>query len=305
MVYTLKKWMNEHWQPEKGGWIYAAQLFVGLFFLGAALLKFNTYFVSLKGDLGVHLQYWIDSGWTPNWYAWLIETIAKPHAKVVAGFVIAIQGLGGLLLAVKSYTRTAAFFLFALQLNIFIGTFLSLDFVEFVGLSLWLMVFYFCMPTQLEHYNQKIWKTLIVILCALCLMQSYNTFQAGDHNLASFWGKVSYLQQDAMSAHPLIKQYTLAAMHTTYAPYLWVFLWYTRIVLALLLLTKWRLQAGCALLLFWVGTSAIWTNAGASQNTLWLLTLFVFVTMEQYLQFKKHRMRPNRVKIRQFLTTLS
>lgn len=287
MVYTLKQWLYEHWQPKKGGWVYVAQIFVGLFFLGAAMLKFNSYFITLKGDLGTHLQHWINSGLTPGWYAWLATHIAIPHSKIVAGVIIVSQGVAGFLLTTNNYVKTAAVVLFGVQLNILFGTFLSLDFTEFVGISLWLAVFFAFKPEKLANYNKKIWIILTVILSVFCLIQSYNTYQLGDHNIAYYWGKVSYLQQDVMSIHPFIKQSILSGIHIQHIAYLWVSIWYIRVLLGVLLLTRWRLQAGCCLIVFWMFTNAIWTNAGASQNALWLLTLFVFVAMEQFMQLQK------------------
>lgn len=274
------------WWHREDCWVRLAQIFVGLFFVGAGLFKLFNYFIIGDQSLIGHFQFWLDNGWPPLWYAEFMRW-GQAHPKPLQAFTILFQLIPGALLVVHLWRRPAAAILLFMQLGIFMGVFHHRGFNEFVGISLWIVLFYLLAPDKSEQWHRKLWAGFTFLLIGLALLQLYNRLLPGDPWIANIAWQREHLAADVMSFSPAWKAFVLGISETTWGHFLWVASFWFQLLCILLLITRLRLYAGAALLLIWILHVWTWTNAVTSQGVLWTLVFFVWTTQEELLQRKK------------------
>lgn len=263
-------------------WRYIAQVFIGLFFCAAAYYKLTDSFFGMADvPLNVVFDYWMKQGY-PVWFYKNLMLMAAPYLGYVSAAVILMQGLFGLMMIYNVGKRTAALILFLVQINIFLATFHHTGFNVFVGLSLWIALYY--LLQQYIEMRRWIWAALTVALCTLIALHLRIRFSAGDPWISAYGWQRQHFVQNVMSISPLIKHIFLWISQGTIGMYLWAGMWWLQGVLAIGLLTRWRLQSGIVFVLYSYFRAIVWTNVVGSDGVLWTLVLFIFITQEEFLQ---------------------
>ncbi|MBP9773975.1 MAG: hypothetical protein KBD00_05135 [Candidatus Peribacteraceae bacterium] len=263
-------------------WRYIAQAFMGLFFCAAAYYKLTDSFFGLSEvPLNVVFDFWIKQGYPIGFYKSLMQ-MAMPYVAYLSGLVILMQGAFGIMMLYNVAKRTAAIILLVVQLNIFLGTFHHTGFNVFVGISLWVALYYL-FQKDIEK-RRWIWGLLTLLLVSCDLLHLWIRYKVGDPWIAAYSWQRLHFSQNVMSISPFIKHAFLWLSQGTIGMYIWASMWWLHVVLALGLLTRWRLQGGVALVLYFYFRAIIWTNVVGSDGVLWTLVLFVFITEEEYRQ---------------------
>ena len=260
-------------------WPSIAQTFIGLFFIGAGLFKLENYFLVGDQSLTRHFQFWIDNGWPPSWSLPLFHW-GQLHPLPLSALVIALQITSGIFLVLHWNRRLAACLLFFVQTGIFLGTFHHRGFNEFVGISLWIALFYLLKPEVTTTFTRKMWQVLTFLFVGLALLQLYNRSVVGDPWMSSVSWQIEHLSADVMSIHPLWKKFIIMIAQTSWGKYLWLASWWIQLACVLGFLTRFRLYSGTLLLCLWFLHIWIWMNGITSQGVLWLLATLVWVTEE-------------------------
>jgi len=285
MVYSkLQQLISDNWHPEKGSWVHVAAFLAGLFFMGAATFKIYNYFILGDQSLAGHFQYWLDSGWPPEWYAHVMRFF-QPYEKPVAAMVILMQIIPGFMIMTNTKTRIAGLILFTVQIQVFLGVFKHTNFNEFVGCSVWICLFYIFKPQNRADMSRQAWKILIFLFFLLNCILVYNRHNYQDHLLLSYTYQREQLAADIMGSSVYWKHFVLWITQWSWMPYFFVSLWYIRLTLTALLLTRWRQYAAAALLVTYVTNITIWMNGTTSQGVLWVMITFVFLTHEQHIRY--------------------
>lgn len=265
-------------------WIQIAQALAGLFFMGAGLFKLENYFLLQDQSLAGHFQFWLDNGWPPHWFGELMSW-GKTYEKPLAAMTISFQILPGLLFVTNRGVRVAALLLLWLQLLIYMGTYNHLGFNEFVGLSLWICLFYALKPADSINFrSQWHWSLVTSLLFYLALLHLFNRYLIGDPWLSSVDWQRENLTKDVMSISIGWKESILALSQGEVGKFLWAGAWWGELLLVLLLLTPLRLAAAGGLMLYAIMRVLTWMNTATSHSVLWVLVLFLWMTEEELLR---------------------
>lgn len=270
-------------------WVRCAETLLGLFFVGAALYKIESYYIIGDQSLKSHFDYWISMNLPPQWYRALVRTVfALPFGERLLEFtVIGLQGVAGAMIIAHMGKRTAGWMLLFVQLNIFLGTLGNTGFNQFVGISLWAALF-FVLQGRDGTWKRKRWQALTLGLFLLQLLMAWNRLGAGDpwmHAVA--WQRESLLRETVSSAY-WWKAMVLGISDSFVGGVLWAGWWWALLGATIILLTPWRLYAGALLLLLMVCETLTWTNAVTSHGVMSVLVLYLWSAQEAVLVFKKN-----------------
>lgn len=264
-------------------WWSTARVLIGLFFIGAAIYKTFNYFLigdqTLQGDF----EYWLKNGWRPQWYAFILQGLL-PYEKLLALATVLLQLIPGIMLVLNYRVRMASLFLLFIQLNIFAGTLNFLGFNEFIGVSVWMALYFVIFPKGVELSRRKLWGFFTFLLLVLLSLQLYLRYRAGDPWLSSVnWQRLHYAR-DIMATHLLWKQFLLWLTSGSIGAYLWVSAWWIQATLSFSILTRYRLYAGAGLLILAIFRSLMWMNSTTSYGVIWVLLLFLWTSQEYCLK---------------------
>lgn len=287
-------------------WRRAVQVLIGFFFTAAAYHKLtNSFFGQADVPLTQVFDYWITSGW-PLWYYKNFMQWSVHYPRLLGAGVIFFQGAAGLMLIYNQRVRLAAAMLLFVQIHIFLGTFHNRGFNVFVGISLWLCVYYLFQGTihaargppaqddsattllkrqeNLLPYPKFVSAFLTFALIVLLLMSAHARYRMGDPWIAGAAWHRAHFAGHVMSASPVVKAWTLSLFSGDLGLKLWASAWWIHLLFTLLLLTRYRIFAGAALLVLWILRVNIWMNSITSEGVLWVLVLFLWVVQEEYWQ---------------------
>lgn len=268
------------WRNGVPPWVFAAQLFIGSFFIAAAYYKITIYFVEGR-SIADDFSYWEGNGWPPMWYRWFIHALFDlPYGhRILELSVIVSQAAGGILLCINRGTRAAGWVLLFVQCNVFLGTFHHRGFNEFVGISLWVAAFFALRPRS-GTFAPRAWKLLTVALAGFAALYLYNRYVMGDPWTSSFaWQRLD-LQQDVMSSSWFVKRTALWIASLSFAPVLWASVWWTSCACVPLIFTPWRMHAVALLTVFAILRTVVWTNSITSQGVFFVLLYFLWMAYE-------------------------
>ncbi len=265
-------------------WLRIAQSIIGLFFLTAAYKKMiDSFFGEAAAPLRPDLEWWLSVDWPVQGYRQFL-TFMLPHSNWLAVAVITLQALAGLSLFLNIGKRYGAMILLFVQANIFLGTFYGgIGFNTFVGLSLWLGLYY-CWE---ERMTAAKWRALTGIILVLHAAFLYLRFTIGDPWTSAFVWQKSHFAADIMSISPSLKTLVLWISERPVGPWLWASMWWILVLLLpLMLMRRSRLFAGALLLVILTLRVEIWLNGVTSEGVLWVLTVFVWLVAEEAWQRK-------------------
>lgn len=262
-------------------WPRIAQSIVGLFFVACAFNKgIDSFFGQASTPLRVDLEWWISQDW-PFWGYQQFLVLMLPYSQILAALVIALQATAGLSLFLDINKRIGAFLLLFVQTNIFLATALGgIGFNTFIGMSIWLAVYYFWQSAMTTRKR----RLLTFLLIGMGMLFQYQRYRWGDPWLSSFQWQESHFAADTMSTSPALKTLVLWIVERPIGPWLWASMWWITAALLLLMLTRFRLYAGSLWLLMLTLRVMIWLNAVTSEGVLWVLTVFVWMVAEESWQ---------------------
>lgn len=270
-------------------WFSLAQVFVGLFFVGAAMYKANSFFIEHDRTLLGHVEYWISLGLPPKWYGeFLLWFLHLPYGQSILEITIILsQGVAGFLLMIRHKTFVAGLLLLFVQINIFLCTFSNTGFNQFVGLSVWIALLYVFSYGK-DGIGEKRWTLLTMILFLLQMLYLWNRLIAGDPWISSVPVQAMHVQTEIMSFSPLWKMFVVWMASFTIGKVLWASVWWLQLVGALLMLTKrTRLVGGALVLLLLMIQTLTWTNSITSHGVIAVLTFYLWTTREEAFQRQK------------------
>lgn len=262
-------------------WRYVPQLFIGLFFLSAAFLKeYEALFGPNRYSLGQILQVWIDQQWGLGWYmnflAWM-----NPYADVLAVLVIIGQAVAGLSLVLNYRTRIAGVLIFFIQLNVYLAVYHQIELRNLNAEALWIGLFFFARPEM----RGRLWTLMTYALALFLLSHLYGRMTMfGDPWTSSFAWQFEEFTFTSMSSWLGLKNFVVWFYSGKYAAVLWAASWWIKLALALGLLTRYRLYAGAALLVYMFGVTLVWMNTFTCEGVFWVLILYVWLTHEREIQ---------------------
>lgn len=263
-------------------WLRVAQSFVGLFFLAAAYMKaVDAFFGKATAPLANDFQYWLSSGFTVSWYRPVL-TFLIPYGEIIGVFVILLQGTAGILLLLNYRVRWAGILLLFVQTNILLSVLHGWGFIHFVGISIWLGLYFFWK----EGITGRRWMILSYALFALYAVLIHGRFTRGDGHISYFPEQFAHFSQDIMSITPHSKQWMLILSEWHMFPMLWAAMWWLHLAVLLLLFTRYRLGVGVVWSTLLIARVLIWTNGVTSEGVLWVLVVFVWLTQEEVFQRK-------------------
>jgi hypothetical protein len=260
------------------GWVLVAQILIGLFFLAAACYKIGIY-IEGERTLAADFAYWAGNGWPPGWYrAFMDRIFALPLGNAAIEWtVIVTQSVAGILLVSNRGVRVAGWLLLFVQTNVFLGTYHQWNFNEFVGVSLW-MSLYFVLRRPDGSWSPRARNAVIAALVGISVLYLRNRWAMGDPFPADAAWQRSDLRHDVMSAYGWIKWSYLAATGGAFGPYLWAAPWWAALACTVLLCVPRTRAAGAAgLFLLAVLRTAVWTNSITSQGVLPALMYFLWL----------------------------
>ncbi len=262
-------------------WGYMPQFFIGLFFLAAGFLKwwealFGPHRVPLKDILVL----WLDRNWPVEIYGDFM-TASIPYADTLAWAVVLLQAVGGLLLILRWKNSFAGVLLIFVQLNVYLAIYHQLELRILNSIAIWIGIFYFAR----QDMREKIWTLMTYALVYLMFVDLYSRYVIGGD---PFPGNFGWQYEDftylTMSSWPGLKAFVVRLSSGAWGPTLWAAGWWVKMMLALGMLTKYRLYFGSALLCVMLWTTMVWLNTYSCIGALWVLILFLWVTHEQLLQ---------------------
>lgn len=261
--------------------LYLPQFFIGFFFIAAAYLKateglFGPSTVSLEGIL---------EGWKlafmPDFYFPFADHVLIPYANYFAVIVIILQGAVGVLLIANRHVRIAGALLFFVQLNIYLATYDQLELRVFNSQAMLLGIYFFARSDM----NGTVWKLFTYALVLIGLVHLYGRYLwFGDPWTTAYFWQRQHFSAYVMSAWPGLKYFTLWLTAGTAGPFLWASSWWLKLALLLGMLTRYRLQAGTAWLVYVTMITLVWLNAFSCEGVFWVLTMFMWVAHEHHLQ---------------------
>jgi|GEM_PF-2098978 len=284
-------------------WMRTAQAFVGLFFVTASCYKlFDAFFFLRSAPLERSMEWWINNKWPIMGMREVMQFTLQYHWMVVATavFVISFQMVGGLLLFANVWRRFAASLILTVQISVLLGVFHGgIGFQTFVGISLWLAVFYLLC----DGMTQRKWRLLTYWLVLYGLLILLHRYRLDDPWPSAFVWQFKHYSQDVMSVSVTLKEMILALGKHPFAPYLWASSWWIQIAATSLILTRFRMFGGIIWIAILIGHEWIWLNSLTSEGVLWILTLFTWLTFEDASREKwgKIRMLPNWNDIKVFI----
>jgi hypothetical protein len=268
-------------------WVRISQIFVGLFFLGAAFYKLQNYFLVGDQSLTAHFEFWIRNGWPPQWYVSVMRQMLR-YENFFEAATIALQTIPAALLILNRKVHLAGMILLLVQLNIFLGTFHHRHFNEFVGISLWLALFFFLKPEFGHSWNPRTWNILRLMLILLLSLQLWNRYLLGDPWPSEMTWQREHLAADVLSVSLAWKWLALSLGASSFGTLLWASVWWLKVACTVFLLTPWRRVSSTTLLVIALFQSWTWMNSLTSQGVLWILVLFVFAAQEYaHIRLKK------------------
>jgi len=263
-----------------------SQAFTGLFFMSAGSWKLYNYFLTGDQSMYHHMQYWLDKGWPPWWYGWFMKNAVMFHDTTFAILVVLLQFVPGFMILMNIKARVAAFFLLFLQCLVFLGVFGHTNFNEFVGLSIWMALFYVLKPANPADMDTRVWWLLKILFLIPAGLFLYNRWNYDDPWLRGFLYQKEQLTKDVMSSHIYVKLALMWLIQFKVVMWLWIAKWWIRVFLAcMLLVPKYSVKAGAILLTLHVFQVIIWLNGTTGQGTLWVVGMFMFVTMDHYMHY--------------------
>ncbi len=133
--------------------------------------------------------------------------------------------------------------------------------------------------------NGRLWQLMTYLLSIVMLSHLYGRFAMfGDPFPVNFTWQFEQFTYLNMSSWSGLKLFVAWFFSGSLAPLLWASSWWVKFVLALGLLTRFRLYAGAALLVWMFGVTLVWMNTFSCEGVFWVLILFVWVTHELELQ---------------------
>lgn len=262
---------------------YFPQFFLGFFFLSAAYIK------ATEGFFGAHSLSlgWILEGWKsvshfmPTFYVGFADAVVIPYANTFAIIVIVLQALVGVLLIANRYVSLAGALLFFLQFNIYLATYNQLELRVFNSLAMLLGIYFFARPVM----RGKVWMLMTYAIVLIGLLHLYGRLTLfGDPWTSAYFWQREHFSAYVMSAWPGLKYFSLWLTSGKFGPVLWASAWWIKLFLILGMLTRYRLQAGIGWFIFVTLITMIWLNAFSCEGVFWVLTMFLWVTHEHYLQ---------------------
>lgn len=263
-------------------WAQAATVLTGAFFLSAGMYKAQMYFFQTEHNLLLQIQYMHESGLMYEPYFRLLRKVLQFPGGMAAleGVTAFLQGAGGLLLILRRHTRAAGVLIILIQANIFLGMFHSIEFREFIGFSLWIGMFFIVRPrTHAAMRPCTLWLCYIMLLYLCCRLLD------GDPWPQTASGHLAYIDANVASVSDAWRSVSLRFLHATSGAPLWL-AWWLQLGLTLGLLTRFRLQAGAALLVIAVLRDLTLSNIVLSHGVIMILALLVWVTHEEWLRHR-------------------
>lgn len=287
MVSAVKNYVRE--LPGRLGgdtWVYAAQILAGLFFIAASVYKLDSFFLTGDQTLHGHFAYWESMGLPPMWFrAFMHWMFAMPWGeKFMEAGATGLQAVAGFLFLINRKTRFAGVCLLFIQSLVFLGTYHHLGFNEFVGLSLWIAVYFVLRPHEPSAMKKRVWQFLTLGIVVLSALYVYNRYRVGDPWISSVTWQRHHFAAEIMPTAFWWKQIVLAISSTSVGMALWASVWWIELLCTCGLLTKYRLPAGAILLLLAILRTLTWINSITSQGVLTVLTLFLWVVQEECMQ---------------------
>jgi len=275
-------------------WSGIARGLVGIFFVSAGFYKlYDAFFFRKSAPLANDFSWWIGQNWPLLGMKQLMAFMLQHQWMVTAAalFVISFQITGGFLLFANVWRKFATTLLLIVQCAILFGVFHGgIGFQTFIGISIWLVVFYKIAGTM----TRRKWTILTYWLVYYGLLVMLHRFRVGDPWPSSFAWQIQHYASDVMSTSVALKQMILSFAEHPYAPYLWASNWWIHLLAILLLVTRFRLIAGVVWLVIAILHEWVWLNGLTSEGTLWVLTLFTWLTFEDTArkQWGTFRMTP-------------
>lgn len=286
-------------------WLRAGQMFVGLFFIAASYYKlFDAFFFTKSAPLLESMNWWLSNKWPLAGMKQLMELTVRYEWMVTAAaaFVISFQMTGGALLFSNLWKRLAGWMLLIVQCFVLAGVFHGgLSFQTFVGLSLWLSVFYI----QSDRMTRRKWRLMTYWLVLYGFLILVHRYSYGDPWPSAFPWQYKHYAEDVMSISVTLKEVVLAIGRHPLAPYWWASSWWIQLVLTGLMLTRYRIPAGIVWLVILLFHEWIWLNGLTSEGTLWVLAVFVWLAFEDASREKWGviRMLPSWREVRSFFVS--
>lgn len=261
---------------------YYPQFFLGFFFVAAAYLKATEgLFGRHTGTLAWILENWKNNGFMPPWYDGFTDAFLIPNATAIAITVIILQGASGVLLIAGKHERLAGALLFFVQLNIYLATYDQLELRVFNSQAMLIALFFFARP----HMHGSVWRLFTSALVLIGLVHLYGRYALfGDPWTTAYFWQRPHFSAYVMSAWPGLKYFSLWFTSGKLGPVLWASAWWMKLVLMLGMLTRYRLQAGIGWFVFVTVITMVWLNAFSCEGVFWVLTMYLWVEHERYLQ---------------------
>jgi hypothetical protein len=257
----------------------------GVFFIAASWWKI--YGILFGGDWSIRsaARLWNSMGWTPDWYAFLLDVLFGLSWLPDLGLVVAaFQGVAGVLILAGRLTRVGGIVLFAIQLNIFLGTFHMQVFNEFVGISLWAALYFIIAPARGRAWVPQTWTFMTVLLVAFYALQIDGMFDRRMHLLYVVEEHRDHFASDVMSiAHP-VKEFVLAITSGRLGSHIWIAPVFLQIGVLALFLTRFRLYAGVMALCIAFAREWMWINSVTSYGVFWVLVLLLWCAREHEMR---------------------
>ncbi|MEQ1849875.1 MAG: hypothetical protein ABL890_04785 [Candidatus Peribacteraceae bacterium] len=261
-------------------WLRLSQFFVALFFITASYYKlFDAFFFTKSAPLKRSMEWWIGNGWPLVGMRQVMQFVVQYDWLVAcsAAFVISCQMTGGVLLFANIWKRFAGYVLLIVQLSVLFGVFHGgLGFQTFIGLSIWLAVFYI-LSGRMTQRKWRLMSYWLIFYGFLILMHRY---RMDDPWPSAFSWQYKHYIEDVMSISVSLKQLIIVLGKHPLAPYFWAGSWWLQLFVTFMLLTRFRIVAGIAWMLILIFHEWIWLNGLTSEGVLWILTGFVWLSFE-------------------------
>ncbi len=265
-------------------WSYAAQIFVGLFFLSAGYLK------ATRGLFGEHrhsiqeiFEYWLRIGWPAEAFRPFLQW-GIGHGDAIAVAMITGQVVLGLMLILHVRPRIAGWLLIAVHIPIFLATYHQYLLYTIIFQTIWIGAFFALQPT-LSGRRWTVMTYALVLIGLLHLWFRASVF--GDPWISSVGWQREHFATDVMSSAVWIKTFFLWISAGSVSALLWAGSWWLKTALTLGMLTKYRLQAGLMWLVWLILLTIIWMSEWTCEGVMYVLSIFVWVTQEYQLQYVK------------------
>ncbi len=273
-------------------WCRMAEILMGAFFLGAALYKLRNFFLVADSHLIDHFQYWKNEGWVASWLPFFLDPILRQPTgeKILEALTILLQFIPGFLWVYGKGLRTGGFSLLIIQSMVFLGTLHHRHFNEFVGISVWVAVFFLLQKDRftLNTRNWWWWKAMTVSLAGFVALYCWNRYLIGDPWPSQMGWMHDHLYYYTVSSSLWWKNAVLFVTQFWWGQVLWAGVWWaTVLMIPLMLFGKTARFAGAVLLTFAVFRAITWLNVYESQGVLWILVLLLWTTYaERYRDFR-------------------